>query len=168
MELFKISASDHVKHLWLYILVIVSFPVIIHFLLLYKKGVFDTNTALLVGAIFFLVFSIPLISIHLNHYLRNRNDVFKYDRSTGQAFYQNGKREIEFEANDIEKITVYKSWPLSRNDLPVLAWDYYNYAVIQLKDGQVVKLSSLLVFELDKVVKFDNVDIKRTLCAWMS
>jgi hypothetical protein len=167
MVLYKIKNSDHIRHLWLYVIEVISFPAIIYFVLLYKKGFFDLNTALLVGAIFFPVFSIPLISIHLNHYLRNRNDVFKYDRSTGQAIYQNSKREIKFETKDIEKITVYKSWPLSRNDLPVLAWDYYNYAVIQLKDGQVVKLSSLLVFELDKVMTFENFEIKKTLYAWM-
>ncbi|WP_158857329.1 hypothetical protein [Lunatibacter salilacus] len=93
--------------------------------------------------------------------------MFKYDKSTGQAIYQNGKKEIKFNVKDVVKIKVYKSWPLSRNGKPVFAWDYYNHSVIELKDGQIIKLSSLLVFELDKVVKFDNTEIKKTLFAWM-
>lgn len=145
----------------------VFLPSIIYFLILYKKGYFELNTALLVGGIFFLGYSIPLLSIHLNYYLRNRNDTFKYDKSTGQAVYKSGKEEIKFEGKDICKITIYKSWPLSRNDVPVFAWDFYNYAVIELINGRVIKLSSLLVNELDKVVKFDNVEIKKALYAWM-
>jgi hypothetical protein len=167
MELFKIKTSDHFRHLWLYILIAICFPAIIYFLLLYKKGYFESNTALLVGGIFFLGNSMPLLSLHLNYYLRNRNDMFKYDKSTSQAIYKSGKGEIKFEGKNICKITIYKSWPMSRNDVPIFAWDFYNYAVIKLKNGRVIKLSSLLVNELDKVVKFDNVEIKKTLYAWM-
>jgi len=168
MKKFKINTSDHFKHLWLYILMLICFPVIIYFLMLYKKGYFDINIALLVGGIFFLGYSIPLISLHLNYYLRNQNDTFEYEETTGNATYQSGAEEIKFAEKDIHKIIVCKSWPLSRNDVPIFAWDLYNYAVIELKGGQVIKLSSLLVYELDKVVKFDNIEIKKTLYAWIS
>ena len=70
--------------------------------MLYKKGYFDMNIALWVGGIFFLGYSIPLISLHINYYLRNRNDVFEYNKSTGKATYQSGDKKIEFEEKDIE------------------------------------------------------------------
>jgi hypothetical protein len=135
--------------------------------MLFKKGYFELNTAILVGSIFFIGYSTPILLLHLNYYLRNRKDVFKYDKSTNEIVYISVKKEIKFEEKDIFKITVFKSWPLSRNDVPIFAWDFYNYAIIELKDGQVIKLSSLLVNELDKVIKFDNIEIKRTLFALM-
>jgi hypothetical protein len=136
--------------------------------MLYKKGYFDITTAVLVGGIFFLVYSTPLILLHLNYYFKNKNDVFKYNALSGQTVYKHRESTVGFYSKDIYKITVFKSWPLSRNDVPIFAWDLYNYGVIELKDGQMIKVSSLLVYELDKVVNFKNTEIKKTLYAWMS
>jgi hypothetical protein len=168
MKTFKINISDHFRHLWLYILMVICFPALFYFLMIYKKGYFDLNIALKIGGLYFLIYSIPLILLHLNYYLNNRKDEFEYETSTGNMLHKKRNNKTKFTSKDIHKVVVYKSWPLSRNGLPIFAWDLYNYAVIELKDGQIIKLSSLLVNELDKVLKFNNIEVKKTLYAWMS
>lgn len=168
MKRFKINTRDHFRHLWPSIFVTVLLPAILYFLSMYKKGYYDFNTALWAGGIGFLGYFIPVVLIHLRYYYMNKNDFFQYNDSTGKAIYQKGKKEINFSIGDIDKITVFKSRSLSENRTPILVWDYYNYAVIELKDKQVIKLSSLLVSELDKVVMFDNIELEKTLYAWMN
>ena len=140
----------------------------VYFLMIFKKGYFELNTALLVGGIIYFIYVFPTFLLHLQYYFRNHKDIFQYDKLSGQMIYEKGDSTIKFEEKDIEKITVFKSHTLAENRTPLLTWDEYNYAVIELKNGQVVKLSSLLVYELDKKVNFDNIEIKKTLYAWMS
>ena len=136
--------------------------------MIYKRGYFEMETALLVGGITFVGYSIPVVAIHMRYYVENMNDVFNYNASSGEVIYQKKGSQIKFRNEDIQKITVVKSRPIAENRTPAFAWDYYNYAVIELKDGQVLKISSLLVYELDKVMKFENTEIKKTFYAWMS
>lgn len=168
MKTFKITISDHVRPLKSLVIVIIVFSIGMYFLMIYKKGYFELNTALLVGGITFLIYVFPMFILHMQYYFINRNDIFKNDKSSGKMVFQSGGKQTCFELNDIQKIIVFKSRPLAENRTPIFAWDEYNYAVIELKDGQIIKLSSLLVNELDKVVKFDNTEIKKTLYAWMS
>ncbi|MEP0987188.1 hypothetical protein [Ekhidna sp.] len=136
-------------------------------MMLYKLDDYNTETAVLVGTIFFVVFIGPILALHFNHYFIARGCSLIYNEQTGQLAYDNGGNEISFGVKDIENITVYKSWSMAKGRTPTLPTDIYNYAVIELKDGQVLKISSLLVYELDKVVKFENTEIKKTFYAWM-
>jgi hypothetical protein len=111
---------------------------------------------------------VPSVLIHLNHYFKNRNVILQYDALHGEFIYSQLENIRKFGHLDIEKITVYKSWPLAKGRSITLIWDSYNYAVIELKEGTIIKLSSLLVNEFDKVVNFENIEIKKTFYAWMS
>ena len=126
------------------------------------------TTGLLVGGITFIGYSIPVIAIHLNHFLKNRSDVFKYNNLSREVIFDHEGVQISFFNEDIESNIVFKSRPIAEGRTPIFAWDYYNYALIQLKNGQVLKISSLLVYELDKVLKFENTEVKKTFYAWMS
>lgn len=167
MASYTITSKSHFRHLWLYILLIIGLPAVIYFLMIYKKGYFEIGTALLVGGITFVCYSIPVVAIHIRYYFENKNAVFTYNASSGELIYEKKGSEIKFRNEDIQKITVVKSRPIAEDRTPAFAWDYYNYATIELKDGQVLKISSLLVYELDKVVKFENTEIKKTFYAWM-
>lgn len=168
MKVFRINTSDHVRHLWPTVMVLILLPAIMYFISMYKKGYFDLNMAVWAGGIGITVYLIPLISLHLNHYFKNKDDLFEYDQLSGEIVYQKRDSKLSFRNEDIQKITVFKSRPLAENRTPILIWDEYNYAVIELKNGRVLKLSSLLVYELDKVVKFENTEIRKTLYAWIS
>jgi hypothetical protein len=167
MESFKIDTSDHVRPLKSLLLVIVIFSIGIYFLMIYKYGSFDLQKGLIVGVITLSLFVLPMLILHLQYYFQNRHDKFEYDQLSGEIVYQRGDSKLTFRVEEILKITVHKSRPLAEGRTPILIWDEYNYAVIELKDGQKIKLSSLLVNELDKVLKFENTEIKKTLYAWI-
>ena len=57
---------------------------------------------------------------------------------------------------------------MSENKIPILPWDIYNYAEIRLNNNQVFIVSSLLVYEFDKSVKFDGVRVKKRFYPWIS
>mgnify|MGYP001794232344 CR=1 FL=1 len=162
MNTYSINLNSHIRLLWPYIFATILLPAIMYFLLIYKRGYFDLELALLAGSIFFVIISIPVFSLHLKYYLTNRNDLFNYDRLNQKIIYQTEQETTEFTTSDIEKIIVYKSHPIAETRTPTMIWDYCNYAIIKLKDGKIFKISGLLVYELDKVVKFENTEVKKT------
>ena len=168
MKVYTVKAGSHFKHLWSSIFITILLPVIVYFLSIYKKGYFDFNAAIWAGSIGFFGYFIPILSIHLNYYFRDRHNSFEFNRSSGEINYCKGDDTVSFNEGDIQKITVTKSRPLAEGRTLILPWDEYHYAVIELKDGQVLKISSLLVYELDKVVKFENTEVKKPFYAWMS
>ena len=168
MKTFSINIRDHIRHLWMYLLVVVCFPWIVYFLMIYKWGYYDQGVAIAViggGVAFFSIFH---LSLHLNYYLHDRKGMFFYNSATGESKYVKGEYKIEFTSKDINQITIFKTKPLAKKRTPILVWDEYNYSMIELKCGKVFKISSLLVFELDKVMGFDNTEIRTTLYPWMS
>ena len=167
MRLFKVNASDHFRHLWILIPIGIVLPVAVYFLMVNQFGYYKQDRALFISGITFSVCVFPLVLLHLNYYLKDRFSTFKYN-SLGESVYQNGEKKIEFSNNDIDKILVFKSWPLAEERTLIFPWDSYNYAKIYLKDGTVFTISSLLVYELDKVVNIKNVTIKKTFFAWIS
>lgn len=168
MKTFIINSKSHFRHLWLLLFSLIVIPTSLYFLLISRDGKFDLNKAVIAGIIVFAVFVFPMILLHINYYLKSKGRSISYDESTGQLIYDDQRNEMKFGIKDLQKVTVYKSWPMGQGRTPMFPWDVYNYAVIELKDGQVLKISSLLVYEFDKVVKFENTEIKKTFYAWMS
>lgn len=168
MKSYTINKNSHFKHLWSLILLVITMPIIGHYIMLYKLGGYTIETAGLVGLIFFVVFIGPILGLHFNHYFQSKGSFLNYSESQNEFSYHNKGEEVRFGIRDIQKITVYKSWSMVQGRTPSLPTDIYNYAVIELKDGQIIKLSSLLVYEFDKVVKSKKIEIKKTLYAWMS
>lgn len=168
MASYTITSKSHFRHLWVLIPIGIVLPAAVYFLMSYKLGYYRQDTAFLVGSITFLFCVFPMIVLHINYYLKDRDNAFEYDSLSGQSVYHGKDLRVDFGNDDIRKLLVYKSWPLAEDRTLITPWDAYNYAVIELKDGQVLKLSSLLVYELDKVVKFENMEVKKTFYAWMS
>lgn len=110
----------------------------------------------------------PVPTVAINHFYNNRYDSLQYEVGKEEIICQRQGVTRRIAKSDILKITVYKSWPLAKGRSTTFIWDSYNYAVIELKDGFIIKLSSLLVNEFDKVVNFENIEIKKTFYAWMS
>lgn len=168
MKTYRINTKSYFRHLWSIPLLTIVMPIIGYYMMIAKMGEYAHETALIVGLIFFVVFIGPILTLHFNHQIKSKGSSIYYDEQLGKLTYNKKRLELKFKIKDIKVITIYKSWPMGQGRLPLFPWDVYNYAVIELKDGQVLKISSLLVYELDKVVKFENTKIKKTLYAWMS
>lgn len=167
METFKVNFKSHFRHLWSLIVLGVVLPIAGHYLMIIKLGEYNLETALIVGSVVFTIFILPLLILHINHYLYSEDDSFLYDEYRGVMIYERKRVDTRFNVKDIESIVCYKSWPLAENRTPIFPWDIYNYAAIKLKNGKLFKVSSLVVYELDKKIKFDEIKIKKTFYPWI-
>lgn len=167
METYKINIRSHFKHLWIQILFLIILPFVIHCIMLLRLGSYTEREGFTVSAITFLIFTIPHLILHFRYYLKNRKDVFQID-SLGKNFsYLSYGKEIRFSESDIETMTCYKSRPFAEERMHILPWDIYHYSIITLKNGQKITITSLLIYEFDKMIKFDNLKTKKTLYAWV-
>ena len=167
MDAFKVDSKSHFRHLWSLIILGIVLPIAGHYLMVYKLGGYNLETALIVGSVVFTIFILPLLVLHVNHYLYSKGDMFSYDESRGFMIYKKRGTETEFEVKDIESIVCYKSWPLAENRTPIFPWDVYNYAAIKLKNRSLLKVSSLIVYEFDKKIKIEGIRIKKTFYPWI-
>lgn len=167
MKIYRITKFNHIEPILHFLSA--SFFSAIGCYLLYRYKMNFSNLDLIIKIFVYGMsgYLIPIVLIHLNHYFKNRFDSFQYDAGTGEIIYERRGIIRKIASSEIEKITVYKSWPLAKGRSTTLIWDSYNYAVIVLKDGTIIRLSSLLVNELDKVVNFENIEVKKTFYAWI-
>lgn len=168
MKIYTLNTKSYYRHLWPLILFGLVMPIGIHFLMMAKMGGYTLKTALIVGVIFFIIFILPVIILHINHYLVSKGRSLKYDKNEELFIYNNGVEDVQFRLNDIKTIKCYKSWPMTENRTPIFSWDLYNYTLIELKNDCLIKISSLLVYEFDKKLQLDDIELKKTLYAWIS
>ncbi|WP_140160556.1 hypothetical protein [Algoriphagus antarcticus] len=168
MKKFSILIADHSRHLSILIFPLLIVSIGIYLMVVYKVGHFELIPSLFMGGFVFILYVVPMIVLHIQYYLLNRNDTFEYDCSIGKMIFRRKGKQICFEDHEILKITVFKTRTLAENRTPIFLWDYYNYSVIELKSGEVIKLSSLLVNEIDKVLNIDVFKIRKTLYPWIS
>ena len=167
MKTYTIDFRSHFRHLWIIILFVILLPLGIYYMSIIKLGYYKQNEGFALGGVIFFVFVIPHLILHLNYYLKNKREIFQVDSSGTKCIYQKDNNKINFTTSNIDSFICIKSRPLAENRMHVLPWDVYNYAEIKLKNGQTIKISSLLVYELDKIIKFDNIKINKTLYAWI-
>lgn len=168
MKIFKVNFRSHFRHLWLLLFLVFFVPVGLYVLILFRYGVFEPDKFLIALVIVLLLFFLPLILLHTNYYLYSRGVVFWYDKTQGVMIYKNREKDIRFCSKDMVEVICYKSWPMAEDRNLIFPWDIYNYASIKLKDGRVIKLSSLVVYEFDKSVNLTDIKIKKTFYPWIS
>lgn len=168
MKTYKLNFKNHLRHIWPILLYAIAMPFIGHYIFITKLGQYSNHTAFNVWSVFIVLFVFPSLILHLNHYLKCRNCIFEYNKLSGKIAYIGSSARLDFYFRDIRKIMVYKSWPIAQGRTPIFAWDIYNYSKIELKEGKILKVSSLLVYELDKIIKVQDIKIKKTFYPWIS
>ena len=111
---------------------------------------FDIPAVVIFG-IFFLLDAIPAIYLHLEYWSQNRME--EYEINEGEIIqYKNGTK-VKYTANEIEKITLYKSASMDKGGIPFLAIESYFYIRILLKSGNELIITRLITDQLDMLVK---------------
>jgi hypothetical protein len=167
MKKYTVNTRSHFRHLWLLLFLLIFVPIGVHYMMIFKGGDYSNDIRILIGQIFLLVYILPMVLLHLNYYFENKGDYLFYDKAQGAFIYGKNKTETIFDLSDVESITCSKSKTLAEDRSPFFPWDIYNYTKIQLKNGDKLKLSSLLVYELDKEVRFTEIKIKKTFYPWI-
>ena len=162
------NSKSYFRHLWTILFSIVLMPFLIPFVAQLKQSYATKEELIYIGIATFFIFIIPLLILHFNHYLQSRGVSFSYDQYSGELEYKKARSKINFTLDDIASIVVYKSFSMAKNKTPTMLTDIYNYGVITLKNNTILKISSLVVYELDKVIKFESTQIRRKWYPWMS
>lgn len=169
MKVYRVGIFDHLSHLWTLLLFAIVLPFAVYHLALFKLGYYRQEEAFAVGSVTFLILAAPHILLHFDYYLNNRGDSFEVGSSGKSFVYNKGTEgELKFTTRDIKSFVCFKSRPLAEERMHVFSWDAYHYALITLKSGEKIKVSSLLIYEMDKVIKFQNIEVRKTFYAWMS
>ena len=91
----------------------------------------------------------------------NKGMVVKYYHSNGimQLIYKDNV--IEFSINEIKRIIEYKSYELAEGRTQWLLWSDYHYTIIELVNGDIVFLNSLLVPNLTLPVDDSKIEVRK-------
>ncbi|MDW3194246.1 MAG: hypothetical protein R8G66_17865 [Cytophagales bacterium] len=167
MRVYKVSIKSQFKHLWSLIFIIVIFPFIGYQFGLYKMDSPDEKSIVEVLLFVISVLTIPLITLHINHLLNSVNICVEVNFVEGVIRYTNPEGITEFRKEDVDFVINVKSIPLAENRLPILPWDVYNYALIKLKSGREIKISSLLIDQFDKQIGIGKISVKKSFYPWI-
>jgi len=133
-EILKITLGKHLKSLLpVFILIIGDFA--ISFLEIPN----ELRELFIFVLIFYALWSLPAIVLHIDYYLRNKNT--EYEILSDRMIVRKRRNEIIYLKSDIKEIYVNVSdwWWTAR-----MSFVFYNYARIDMKNGESIYLTSLL------------------------
>lgn len=98
---------------------------------------------------YFIGFFLPVYVLHAN-YLKNKYNLLKIEENRAEI---NGCIAT---GNDIEKVKIFATYQhfdglVGGTALPYN--DYYYYVELHLKEGKIIRLTSLLDYKLDKILQ---------------
>ncbi|WP_344979862.1 hypothetical protein [Compostibacter hankyongensis] len=120
---------------------------------------FDTDYIFVMG-IFYFIFILPAIYLHIEYYLENRGEEIEI-RPNAMTIRRKGV-ERTFQINELDKIILYKSANLDKFSIPLSAMEYYRYLRIITKGGEQIIVTCLMTRNLEEVIRlFDGVKFER-------
>ena len=135
---FRITLKNHLTFLWPCI--IANFLIIYFYYLIFEKSEINLLIILLFLSIF-IVNILPVLLIHIQYFLTNRNMLFKIDSSNNKIEYsQNGIiKKLDF--SEINRLISfrsygYRSWYL---------FEAYEYLKIITNEGDEILITCLLI-----------------------
>jgi hypothetical protein len=142
---FGIEFKNHLKAL--------AFLLITTILILAGGIYFKLNSeAILFGFVFYSIFFLPSLYLHIEYYLKNRgqrlevleNEIILHDRNGQVRRYAN---------QDLQKIVLYKSASLDQGGIPLTPIESYHYARIIPKQGEEIILTCLMAPNVEEAIK---------------
>lgn len=164
MDVYRLTARNHFNHLidliGFFILSIIPF---LYFLCIEHSGLAAFYAF---GSLFFLQAAFTIV-IHINYYHLNKGDELQYDSVNRVFVFKHHGDVLKYSVDNIQKVTMHKSYALHNKRTQFLAWDDYYHSVIEMASGEKIILSSLLLdgnFPLP--VDDDKIVVKQSLFRW--
>lgn len=105
-----------------------------------------------VFSILWVVFSLPVVFLHLEYYFRNRGQRLEIQEG-GITFHESNGERRGYNNDDIEKIVLYKSASLDKGGFPLSTFELYHYARIVPRQGSEIVVTSLMAPKVEDAVK---------------
>lgn len=153
MEHYKINIENQFKCLTPF-LISTLFLIIVYF-------VTDIPMFDIVLGFYILFWIFPILITHLHYLIVNRNVIIKVDYDN-KIFYYNNKK-VSF--NDIELIEMHQSRLRLKKGLQLLPTYDYHYSKILLKNGEVLYVTCLVVFDFNLNLKDNVVYVSRIVAS---
>lgn len=147
MDIYKISLNRQLKYLQPLIIGFVALILIVLFSI--NKYGFKIDIFIFFGLVFLIIGLFPVLFIHIDYYLKNKNVLIKINYLQNKFDY-NGKM-INF--NNIEKIEMHQSSFKLNRDIQFLPTVDYHYSKIILKNGDILYVTCLLAEDFDLGLK---------------
>jgi len=145
----KITLKSQLSALKELIIISMVYYGLVYFL--YLNAEFDLFKLLFLSTFvfYFIAFVLPVMVLHIN-YLNNTYKLVRVEHNkiiTNYTIYRE---------SDIDKIRIYATAQHFSDSVGASALpynDYFYYLEIELKDGEKIKLSSLIDYKIDKIIK---------------
>lgn len=148
MYQYRITFKAIIVHLWVIIFGIIVFT-ILPFWMINRFGKSDLQKYIVLSAIFFTISAFPHLFLFTIYLFWNRGVTFSFNISNNTMVYTRGEKSVKFRIQDIDFIERKTTHLFGTRELRVLPWDDFNYSRIVLKDKQEIKITSLVVPDLD-------------------
>ena len=161
MYRYEVTLRHHFQNGWtihIYLLGFSLFP-------FYMKSIYgpeDMVEFIQLSILFFLLFFIPQLILHLNYYFHNKDDILLYDAPRRSITIDHAGVSQTFFFDDIELVERFKSYPLAEGRMQWFPWDSYNYSIIHLKNGKEFLVTSLLVPNMDLPLEAGRIRLRKT------
>jgi hypothetical protein len=107
------------------------------------------------------VYIIPLIYIHFNYYIENKNSILKLTENGISISRKNDL--VVFEFNEIKKVEFNFSYTLYDKRFRWFFWDEYFYAEVHLKNGENLIITCLLFDQLETIIPLKLIKRKKRI-----
>ncbi|MES2560981.1 MAG: hypothetical protein V4590_14640 [Bacteroidota bacterium] len=102
-------------------------------------------------SVYYLVLLIPTLFLHIEYYLKNKNDILTID-TCQELISINEQRPISF--NEIEKITFFMPPVWHRKGIiRLLPFEDYHYAKIKMKNGEYFVFTCLMAYRVEEALE---------------
>lgn len=104
-----------------------------------------------VGILFYSVFLLPSLFLHLQYFIKNRGQVIEI-LDTELIVKNRVKEKVVIKFSDIKKITLFKSASLDKGGIQMSPLESYHYAQLMLKNGESIFITNLLTPDVERAV----------------
>ena len=164
-KIYHASLTSHVRQGWpilIYALLLPGVPLYVH----YVHGIEDLRFTILVTAAFFLLILVPHLLIHLRYTFLSSAVSVEFIDQPQEIVVKFGDQTKVIHNVDIETVDLVIPRSLARKEVFVYPWQLYGYAIINLRSGEKVLITSLVVPRLKFPFKLQNVNIRESLYCW--
>ena len=146
LKINLISQIESMKHLIVLSVAYLAF-------LFYAIGLSDIETIVYLMFPFIIIFILPFLVIHVNYLLKSTSRIW-YSIEVDSIVAIDGQEKTIYDTTEIESIFIFAT-PNRLKDSSTSSFPFedYHYVKIKCKSGQVIILTSLHSYNLDKHIQ---------------
>ncbi len=141
-------------------------PVLGPVIVLYQYGSNRLPLAFLVSGALFLAVFIPHAALHIRYTSVSRGLALKFDNVKKHIHVRKHGESRIVKDEQIANVQCVAHRSLTRNEAAMYPWQAYGYAIVRLRTGERLVITTLAVPDLRWPYEFRNAEIREVLYPW--